>query len=294
MFRWSTLSPIPTSHSDNPNLALKRTRVILIPRFSKTGIVVLVNPITLECQTISLMREMEKGVGESDDEGEDDIVPTEKIVFEVVEADDDEEWASVWHCIWIVAREMVAVLLHLPLPRVTTWELVVQLPEISHLIAFCPEWERQDTTGCADVVALIVVAILSWKHLINWSATSQQLHTTNPDFLDNLVGLCSLCWQCPLLLLSFQDQNPRQLCKNEQELGVGLQIKYLLCFDTCLSHFSDHNKFVHPTFHWRCRDLEELDWDILVVYVVFPSKLLGGQRRRRAFSTFLVYRGLLQ
>lgn len=37
------------------------------------------------------MREMEKGVGESDDEGEDDIVPTEKIVFEVVEADDDEE-----------------------------------------------------------------------------------------------------------------------------------------------------------------------------------------------------------
>ncbi|KAG0143856.1 hypothetical protein CROQUDRAFT_80673 [Cronartium quercuum f. sp. fusiforme G11] len=69
----------------------KQTRVILVPRFSKSGIVVLINPATLACQTITLLGDMAKGVGESDGEGDESEIPAEKIVFEMDEVDDDDE-----------------------------------------------------------------------------------------------------------------------------------------------------------------------------------------------------------
>ncbi|KAH9821825.1 DNA polymerase alpha/epsilon subunit B-domain-containing protein [Melampsora americana] len=76
--------------SDDQSSNKKQTRVILVPRFSKTGTIVLVEPFTLECQTITLLKEMVKGINESDDEGDEVLVENEKIEFEMDEDDDDE------------------------------------------------------------------------------------------------------------------------------------------------------------------------------------------------------------
>ncbi|EGG08295.1 uncharacterized protein MELLADRAFT_35023 [Melampsora larici-populina 98AG31] len=68
-----------------------QTKMILVPRFSKTGIIVLIKPSTLECKSITLLKEMVKGSNESDDEeNHEDLIENEKIEFEMDEDDEDE------------------------------------------------------------------------------------------------------------------------------------------------------------------------------------------------------------
>ncbi|KAA1100699.1 hypothetical protein PGTUg99_017091 [Puccinia graminis f. sp. tritici] len=70
-----------------------RTRIILLPRFSRSGTIVLVDPISLVCQTVLLLPSLEKLPDEPDDLDSDgqDHLPPEKLVMEIDAGDDDDE-----------------------------------------------------------------------------------------------------------------------------------------------------------------------------------------------------------
>ncbi|KAI7941838.1 hypothetical protein MJO29_013912 [Puccinia striiformis f. sp. tritici] len=80
-----------------------RTRVILVPKFSKSGTVVLVDPVSLETQQILLLPTSSKNLnhsinddgegGEEDEDDDDDeeVVLPEKIVLDIHAGDDDDD-----------------------------------------------------------------------------------------------------------------------------------------------------------------------------------------------------------
>ncbi|MBW0460358.1 hypothetical protein O181_000073 [Austropuccinia psidii MF-1] len=68
----------------------KKTRLILVPRFSKSGTIVLVDPVTLKCQSVHLLRDLPKGLNDFDEEDDGDEAMPEKIVMDV-DADDEDD-----------------------------------------------------------------------------------------------------------------------------------------------------------------------------------------------------------
>lgn len=73
-----------------------RTRVILVPRFSKSPVLVLVDPVSLQCRSVLLLPSFPANpagtLDGDDDEDENDAhqLP-EKLVLDIHAADDDDD-----------------------------------------------------------------------------------------------------------------------------------------------------------------------------------------------------------